>query len=100
MPKPSEVLVYVDNDGSARELSDSEKTYVDRDFRPFDGARPYIKSHYQQRTPAGELRGYLDRTKLPAGTPIAAAPPSTPAASTPQAVADSILELIQKHRAE
>ena len=49
MPKPSEVLVFIDNDGSARELTDAEKTYVDADFSPFDGARPYVKSRYGQR---------------------------------------------------
>lgn len=39
MPKPSEALV--NDDGSARELTDAEREYVDTEFAPFDGARPY-----------------------------------------------------------
>src|SRR5690348_8601450 len=36
-PKPSEALIYIEGDGTARELSHAEKTYVDTDFAPFDG---------------------------------------------------------------
>jgi hypothetical protein len=100
MPKPSEVLVFIDNDGSARELTDAENTYVDADFSPFDGARPYIKSRYDQRNALGELRGYLPRSLLPHGTPIKPAPPPSPPVNTPQVVADSILDVIRKHRPE
>ena len=39
MSKPSEVLVYMNNDGSARELTDAEKKYVDTEFAPFDGRK-------------------------------------------------------------
>jgi hypothetical protein len=44
MPNPSEELVHIHDDGSARELTETEKKYVDTEFSPFDGARPYIKS--------------------------------------------------------
>jgi hypothetical protein len=100
MPKPSEVLVFIDDDGSARELTDAEKTYVDADFSPFDGARPYVKSRYGQRNALGELRGYLQRSLLPHGTSIKPAPSPSPPVNTPQAVADSILDVIRKHRPE
>ena len=100
MPKPSEVLVWIDDDGSARELTDAEKTYVDTDFSPFDGARPYIKPRYEQRNALGELRGFLQRQRLPAGRPVQPAPPASPPVNTPQAVAESILDVIRKHRAE
>lgn len=70
MSKPGEVLVYINNDGSARELTDAEKKYVDTEFAPFDGARPYIKSHYWKRNGWGELRGYLQRNEVPDGIPI------------------------------
>ena len=100
MPKPSEVLIYVEDDGSARELTDAEKQYVDTDFSPFDGARPYIKSRYEQRTPSGALRGYLQRRLLPQGFPVKPAPASSPVPNTPQAVAASILDVIRKHRPE
>jgi hypothetical protein len=100
MPKPSEVLVFIDNDGSARELTDAEKSYVDADFSPFDGARPYVKSRYAERNALGELRGYLQRSLLPNGTSIKPAPSPSPPVKTPQAVADSILDVIRKHRPE
>jgi hypothetical protein len=98
-PKPSEVLVWINADGSARELADAEKKYVDTEFSPFDGARPYIKSHHAQRNGWGELSGYLQRKEVPDGVPIDLAPSDQPAApNSPRAVADSILELIRKPR--
>ena len=99
MPDASERLIYVENDGSARELTDAEMRYVDTPFSPLDGARPYIKSSYHQRNGWSELRGFLDRTNLPGGIAIGPAPVASPLQpSTPQAVADSILELVRTHR--
>lgn len=99
MPKPSEALVWINVDGSARELTHAEKKYVDTEFSPFDGARPYIKSRYEQRNEWGDLKGYLQRKELPDGLPIDPAPADRPAAEqTPQLVVDSILELIQRKR--
>jgi hypothetical protein len=95
MPKPSEVLVYVNNDGSARSLTDAEKEYVDAYFAPFDGGRPYIKSHYWQRNGWGELRGYLDRKNVPSGMLIGSSPSPSAQQNTPQAVANSVIELIR-----
>ena len=98
MPNASEVLVYINDDGSARELTEADKKYVDTEFSPLDGARPYIKSHYSQHTALGEIRGYLPRTEVPEGVPINPAPPeSAPRQQTSQTVADSISELIRKY---
>jgi hypothetical protein len=68
--KPSEVLVFIDEEGIAYELNDDDKTYVDTWFAPADGARPYIKSRYAERNGWKNLRGYLSRTKVPAGITI------------------------------
>jgi hypothetical protein len=95
MPKPSEVLIWINADGSARELSEAEKDYVDTDFSPFDGARPYIKSHYEQPNGWGELSGYLQRQQLPKDIPVQIAPQQSPLPKTPQAVADAIVEVIR-----
>jgi hypothetical protein len=84
MPNPSEGLVYINEDGSVRELTEADKKYVDTEFSPFDGARPYIKLHYSQRTALGEIRGYLPREP-------------EPEQQTSQTVAESISELIRKH---
>jgi hypothetical protein len=97
MPNASKMLVYVNDDGSVRELTEADKRYVDTEFSPLDGARPYIKSYYSQRTPLGEIRGYLPRSEVPEGVPILPAPPETePRQQTPQAVAEDISELIRK----
>ena len=96
MSKPSEALVYVNEDASVRELTESEKKYVDTEFLPFDGARPYIKSHDQQRNGWGALQGFLPRDGVPDEVPIA--PPATgaPQENAPRGVAESLLELIRK----
>jgi len=100
VPKPSEALVWINVDGSARDLTDAEKRHVDADFSPFDGARPYIKSTYQQRNGWGELSGYLRRTKVPDGIPInainAAPPERPPQQQTAESVASAISELVRK----
>jgi hypothetical protein len=70
VPRPSEVLVRIDVDGSVWELTDAEKKCVDTEFSPFDGARPYIKSDYQQGTALGAINGFIDRKKVPADTPV------------------------------
>ena len=99
MPKPSEALVWINADGSAREITDAEKKYVDTQFSPFDGARPYIKSHYEERNGWGELSGYLERNKVPEGTAInPASTAALPIEQTPQEVAGAILELISRPR--
>jgi hypothetical protein len=98
MPNASEVLVHINDDGSIRELTEAEKKYVDTEFSPFDGARPYIKLHYSQRTALGEIRGYLPRTEVPEGIAINPAPSEhEPEHKTPKTVAESISELIRKH---
>ena len=97
-PKPSEALVFVEAGGGARELTDAEKTYVDTEFSPFDGARPYIKARYDQRNGWGEIKGFLHRRELPEDISIKPAPSSSPVINTPETVAASIAALIRKHR--
>lgn len=70
--------VYVEVDGTARELHADERTYLETEFDGADGARPYIKSSYRQRDGWGELSGYLKRSKLPAGISIKPAPAEDP----------------------
>jgi hypothetical protein len=65
--------VYVNDDGSARELRPDEIDYLATPFSPMDGARPYVKFSYGQRTPDGRLRGFMERRKLPPDVPVAAA---------------------------
>ncbi|WP_177764938.1 hypothetical protein [Flavobacterium sp. I3-2] len=57
--------IFIDIDGTARELSDEEKSYLSEKFNPNDGARPYIKLDYNQLTPDNKICGFLKRDKLP-----------------------------------
>jgi hypothetical protein len=83
--KPSEMLIYIDFDGAAYELTAQDKIYVDTEFAPGDSGGPSIKCDYGSRNGWGLLDGFLMRTKLPEGVPIHPAserPPSSPRART------------------
>ncbi len=71
-------FVYVEDDGSARELTPGEAEYLATPFDPFDGNRPYVKWRYRSRTADRRLRGYLERQKLPAGMAVAPPPRQGP----------------------
>ncbi len=58
-------FVYINQDGTARELSADESDYLSETFDPGDGGRPYIKSDYLSRDGWGSLSGFLPRQKLP-----------------------------------
>jgi hypothetical protein len=68
--------IYVTDQGTARELTLDEQQYLNTEFEPTDGARPYIKSWYDQRTPTGSLRGFLLRRQLPPKIKIDPSPKS------------------------
>ncbi|HYD01954.1 MAG TPA: hypothetical protein VEB22_12070 [Phycisphaerales bacterium] len=75
---PAYRFVYVNEDGSARELHEQERAYLETEFHPADGDRPYIKRRYGSLDARGDISGYLERTLLPPGTAIAAAPVADP----------------------
>jgi hypothetical protein len=70
-------FVYIENDGTARELTEDEKEYLNTEFHPTDGARPYIKFRYRSLTPDGKMHGFLWRRRLPRGMPVAKPPRQT-----------------------
>ena len=70
--------VYVNADGTARELHPNERQYLETEFIPGDGAAPYVKGSYAERNGWGEIRGFLERSNLPVGTPIQDAPKEDP----------------------
>jgi hypothetical protein len=57
--------VYVNQDGSVRELSQGEQAYLSMKFDPFDGARPYIKSNYRSLDGWGSQSGNMERRRVP-----------------------------------
>ena len=77
MPSPYP-YVYVLADGSARELHENERKYLETEFPGGDGNMPYTKKSYEARDGWGEIKGYLQRRLLPPGTPIHPAPIEDP----------------------
>lgn len=57
--------VYVEKDGSVRELYEDEKEYLLEEFSPMDSGRPYIKYSYRQLTPDKKIHGFLRRRDVP-----------------------------------
>jgi hypothetical protein len=70
--------VYVNADGSARELHPNERSYLETPFDPFDGGRPYTKGSYSQKDGWGDFKGFLQRSRLPPGTQVHPAPADDP----------------------
>jgi hypothetical protein len=66
--------VWVEEDGSAREVTADERKYLETEFLPGDGARPYIKLRYETLNGRGSIAGYLPRRQLPKNIAIAQAP--------------------------
>jgi hypothetical protein len=58
-------FVFVEEDGSIRELTLEEAEHLATPFHPADGGRPYIKSRYKSRTPSGSVSGFLARQDVP-----------------------------------
>ena len=57
--------VFVENDGTVRELDHEEIKYLSEVFHPNDGGRPYIKTRYSEKTPEGQLSGFILRRRVP-----------------------------------
>jgi hypothetical protein len=68
--------VFVNDDGTVRELSISEQAYLTIKFSPADGARPYIKSHFEARDGWNSTSGFIERRHVPANIPIQPVDPS------------------------
>lgn len=63
--EPGFEYVYVNEDGTVRELEEVEVEYLKTEFSPADGARPYIKSYYKELTPDRKISGFIHRNKVP-----------------------------------
>jgi hypothetical protein len=62
--------IYVNSDGSVRELHVGERQYLETPFYPSDGARPYIKDSYEHKNPSGDLKGFCRRSAIPSDIEI------------------------------
>ena len=57
--------VYIENDGTVRELYDDEIEYMSETFDPRDSGRPYIKSRYGSLGYSKEISGMIARRRVP-----------------------------------
>jgi hypothetical protein len=73
--------VFINADGSARELHAGERQYLETPFHGADGARPYVKWRYTQKDGWGEIKGFLKRAKVPKRIQIGPAPIEDPSRS-------------------
>ena len=63
--EPGFKFVYVNQDGSARELSPGEQAYLSEQFSGGDSGRPYTKSNYKSSDGWGSQSGFIERRRVP-----------------------------------
>jgi len=57
--------VHVNEDGTVREVSPSERAYLSEEFELFDGGRPYVKDNLDSLDGWDGRSGFLERRKVP-----------------------------------
>lgn len=91
--KSTDGFVYVNQDGSIRELSPDEQEFLSHSLHPADGGRPYIKSSHSSQDGWGSVSGFLPRSRVPRSIVIEPVNPSyVPEQS------DARLEMIEDSR--
>lgn len=92
--EPGFKFVYVNQDGSVRELSPAERTYLSQEYSGGDSGRPYIKSSYESRDGWGSLSGFIERGNVPAQIRISPVHPDFDARAE-----DLGFDILDSHRA-
>lgn len=62
--------VHVKFDGSYEELTPEDRSYLETEFFPGDGGRPYVKSTYWSLRTDCSIDGYCPRATLPQGLKV------------------------------
>lgn len=68
--EPGFEYVYVEDDGSAREVTEAEQRRLTTTYPAGDSRRPYVKLRYEAHDDQGRQRGFLRRRQLPARVAI------------------------------
>lgn len=89
--------VYVNEDGSARELHVSERTILETPYSPLDSGQPYIKNSYEQKDGRKKLCGYCPRVKIPSTIHILPAPQEDPIAAARKKHAAWMIQYAKEH---
>ena len=70
--------VYVNEDGTVRELHPDERSYLETPFHPFDSGQPYTKNSYQKKDGRGRISGFCLRSHIPSNIDILDTPTENP----------------------
>jgi hypothetical protein len=89
--------VYVNEDGSVRELHPTERAELETPFSPLDGNRPYVKHSYDQKDGRKSLAGYCRRFAIPGRFHILPAPQEDPAITARQKQAARMIQYAREH---
>lgn len=92
--EPGFKFVYMNQDGSVRELSPSEQAYISQEFSGADSGRPYIKDSHDSRDGWDSLSGFIERRKVPPRIRVLPVHPDFDAR-----VADLGFDILDSHRA-
>jgi hypothetical protein len=90
-------IVFVEKDGTVRELHAAEKKYLETPFYRSDGARPYVKRSYQQKDGFGSIMGYCYRSKIPSDITIHSAPIEDPTDLYSQELNEDTIKFAEEH---
>jgi hypothetical protein len=63
-------FVFVNDDGSVREVTILEKLYLQTKYSGGDGDRPYIKIKYSEKNGWGEMSGFCYRAAVPGNVEV------------------------------
>jgi hypothetical protein len=63
-------FVKVEPDGSARELEANERAFLEEEFLPFDGGRPWIKDTYETRNGREPSKAFANAPSSPLICPL------------------------------
>ena len=92
--EPGFEFVYMNQDGSVRELSPAEQTYLSKEISGGDSGRRYVKSRCKSRDGWGSLSGFIERSKVPAQIKISPVHPDFDAR-----VKELGFDMLDSHRA-
>jgi hypothetical protein len=89
--------VYIEKDGTVRELHASERKHLETPYYPTDGSRPYVKNSYHKKMKEGDMRGYCLRSKIPSHVVIHDPPIKDPTVLSEQEFLEYEIELAKEH---
>ncbi len=84
--------VFVEVDGTVRELHISERNHLETPFHPTDGSRPYVKNSFRQRNALGSMKGYCLRSRIPPHLTIIDPPEKDPTLLTEEEIINLEIE--------